>query len=227
MADIVAAEAGQECCLVDRGMALRRAIDDERLRFRLQPAAIGAVAGRAFARARASAMRVQLDAVSWMTPLPAIAQAQHAAHPIGRHLFEFGQGRARIARRGPARRARSRDSRPARWRAGCSTENRQRSADAANALRPGMISFSTSPSRSSTISPCLRWVGRNLALDAARLGLGRDRQARRPGPVIRDPVDQSMTAACGIPRASSWLSASRPSRRTSDLPPFQTTPIWR
>ena len=92
------AESGEQRRLLDRAVAVRRGVDDERLRF--APAARRARGCNCDARSRAhsSATSVLVDAVSLITPLhasdrPSIWRIQ----PVD-DLFDFGERRARLPR---------------------------------------------------------------------------------------------------------------------------------
>ena len=90
VADVVAAEAGEQRRLIHRAVAVRRGVDHQRLRFGLQAAAAqseigGALAGAEQRHQRAGGRGV-LDHAA-----PCVGEAGHAAHPVGHDFFDFGQ----------------------------------------------------------------------------------------------------------------------------------------
>ena len=95
-AHVRAPEAREQRRLVDGAVAVRRHVDDERLRLGLQ-ATLRPASSRSFARARrCRATSVLVEAVSWMTPLQALREADHLAQPVGRRLLDLGDRRARL-----------------------------------------------------------------------------------------------------------------------------------
>ena len=90
VADVIAAEAGQQRRLIHRAVAVRRGVDHQRLRFRLQSAAIQPEIGGALAGAEQRDQGAGGGGVL-NHPAPFRGEAGHAAHPIGHHFFDFGE----------------------------------------------------------------------------------------------------------------------------------------
>ena len=113
VADVLAAEAGEQRGLIHRAVAVRRGVDHERRGLRLQ-----AAAAESEIRWRARARRSAPPACRWRrcpeSRRSTAGEAGHAAHPVGDDLFESRSARGWTARRARARRGRWTGSRPAR-----------------------------------------------------------------------------------------------------------------
>ena len=190
MADVVAAEARQQRRLVDRAVRLVRAIDCQRLLFRLQAAAAGAMFCRPLARAQQGDQgvggRSVLDHAA-----PGIAEAGHAAQPIGHHLFQLGERRAGLPGEAEGAEAgREIVAQHAGWQAvggeigeeaGMLPMRQARHDDALHVGEDGIEALGLK-----------RRLRRQLRLDVAGLHAGHHRQRGDAGAVVRDPVDQLM-----------------------------------
>ena len=93
VADVVAAEAGEQRRLIHGAVTVGRGVDHQRLRFRLQSAAVQPEIGGALAGAEQGDQSTGGGGVlDHAAPLR--GEAGHAAHPIGHHFFDFGERRA-------------------------------------------------------------------------------------------------------------------------------------
>ena len=190
---MVAAEAGEQRGLLDRAVAVRRRVDDERRGSGLQPASREAVVGRALARAeqrdeRAGGRGVLNDAA------PGRQTAEHLTKPVGRDFFDFGQRRTRLPRQAEHAQARAREvAQHAREIAVAGEVAEERR------MRP--VRETRDDDRVEVAHDVVERFGRlgrrrrQPGLDLARRVSAPSRVARHARPIVRDPVDQLMTMA--------------------------------
>jgi hypothetical protein len=94
-AQVLTTEPGQQHRLLDGAVAVCRRVDDKRRGLGLQPASREPIVRGALARQDERDHRARRRGVLNHAP-PGRRQAQHLAHPVGHHLFEFRQRRTRL-----------------------------------------------------------------------------------------------------------------------------------